>query len=130
MSDSEQDTADPAARRLTEARAQTLQQIAALRRNFEGFVESALLVNTDDEHDPEGATIAFERAQVSALSKQAAADLAAIDDALERLSRGSYGRCEVCAGPIGDERLDAIPSATRCIACASMSSSPQDGRAQ
>jgi RNA polymerase-binding transcription factor DksA len=130
MSDREQETAAPATRRLTEARAQTLQQIAALRRNFEGIVEAALLVNTDDEHDPEGATIAFERAQVSALSKQADADLAAIDDALERLRRGSYGRCEVCAGPIGDERLDAIPSATRCIACASMASSRHDGRAQ
>lgn len=31
--------------------------------------------------------------------------------------RGAYGTCEVCGGPIGDERLAAVPDATRCISC-------------
>jgi DnaK suppressor protein len=104
--------------RLAADRTRVVAQIAALTRNFDALVEGSLLVNTDDEHDPEGATIAFERAQVSALLKQAEVDLAALDEAIERLEQGSYGRCEVCDQPIGEERLEAIPSATQCITCA------------
>lgn len=33
-----------------------------------------------------------------------------------RLADGSYGTCEVCAQPIPDERLRAIPWARRCVA--------------
>ena len=32
-------------------------------------------------------------------------------------SQGAYGRCESCGEPIGDERLAAVPDATRCIRC-------------
>ena len=38
-----------------------------------------------------------------------------IDRALERLEAGTYGTCEVCGRPIGEERLRALPYATRCI---------------
>lgn len=37
--------------------------------------------------------------------------------AAELRDRGSYGSCEVCGGPIGQERLAAVPEATRCISC-------------
>ena len=43
-------------------RQETLDRITAVRREFDGIVESSAGVATDDEHDPEGATIAFERA--------------------------------------------------------------------
>ena len=52
-------------------RQDTLTRITALRREFNGIVESSAGVATDDEHDPEGATIAFERAQLAALLDQA-----------------------------------------------------------
>ncbi|HEY9288479.1 MAG TPA: TraR/DksA C4-type zinc finger protein [Candidatus Dormibacteraeota bacterium] len=38
-----------------------------------------------------------------------------IDDALRRMEQGSYGDCEQCSKPIGDERLDAKPWARYCI---------------
>jgi DnaK suppressor protein len=38
---------------------------------------------------------------------------------LERRSEGTYGLCEDCSGQIGDERLAAVPTATRCVACQS-----------
>lgn len=38
-------------------------------------------------------------------------------DALRRVDAGTYGQCESCAGPIGHERLEAVPYATSCIAC-------------
>ncbi|HET9781613.1 MAG TPA: TraR/DksA C4-type zinc finger protein [Candidatus Dormibacteraeota bacterium] len=31
--------------------------------------------------------------------------------------QGAYGTCEVCGRPIGAERLEAVPDATRCISC-------------
>ena len=37
-----------------------------------------------------------------------------IIEALERLDKGSYGRCEVCGEEIDDERLEARPEATTC----------------
>jgi RNA polymerase-binding transcription factor len=40
--------------------------------------------------------------------------LGAIDDALERLRKGSYGECVECGRPIERERLDAVPWAVRC----------------
>ena len=74
--------------------------------------------NADDEHDPEGATIAFERQQVAALLAQARQRLADVDDALARAATGDYGTCESCGRPIAPERLAARPAARTCIDCA------------
>ncbi len=57
--------------------------------------------NTDDEHDAEGTTIAFERAQVSALHDQAIHDAAALRRTLVSLDDDEFGVCEQCGGPIG-----------------------------
>jgi RNA polymerase-binding protein DksA len=43
--------------------------------------------------------------------------LASIDAALKRVEVGTYGICERCGRPIGDERLEALPYATKCIEC-------------
>jgi RNA polymerase-binding transcription factor DksA len=103
---------------LTEERGHVEEQIANLTRSFDDIVEAVEVTNNDDEHDPEGTTIAFERAQIIALLNQAKADLEALNEAIGRLSDGRYGVCEVCEGAIGIERLRAIPSTRRCIACA------------
>ena len=103
---------------LDAGRQETLTRITALRREFDGIVESSAGVATDDEHDPEGATIAFERAQLAALLDQARQHLAELDDALGRLRQGRYGRCEQCGRPIPAERLAARPAARTCITCA------------
>jgi len=42
----------------------------------------------------------------------------AVHGALDRLEKGNYGRCQICGGEIGEERLDALPYAELCIACA------------
>jgi RNA polymerase-binding transcription factor DksA len=99
-------------------RQQTLNRITALSRDFNGIVESSEGVATDDEHDPEGATIAFERAQLAALIDQARSHLAELEETLDRLREGSYGRCERCGRPIAAERLAARPTARTCITCA------------
>jgi DnaK suppressor protein len=104
---------------LAAERASTLEQLGGLEREFAGIVDSSASANADDEHDPEGATIAFERQHVVALIDQAGEHLDAIDAALQRLEDGTYGRCESCGQPIAPERLAARPTATRCVACAS-----------
>jgi len=38
--------------------------------------------------------------------------------ALLRIDNGTYGTCAICGDPIGKERLEARPIATRCIKCA------------
>ena len=110
----------PAVEALVRAeRLTTVARLAALSADFDQMVEASDASNNDDEHDPEGTTIAFERAQVSALLDQAKADLAAVDAAVERLDGDGFGTCEVCDGPIGTARLEAIPAATKCVTCAS-----------
>ena len=94
------------------------EQVASLSRSFADIVAGAELTNTDDEHDPEGATIAFERAQVSALLRQAQEDLDAMRLTEVRIEQPGYGVCERCAGFIGVERLLALPSTPLCVACA------------
>src|SRR5262249_7069644 len=61
-------------RELTATRERVLVQLGALQRDFNEIVESSELAPPDDEHDPEGVTIAYERAQVSALLDQARED--------------------------------------------------------
>ena len=104
---------------LAAERADTLARMAGLEREFSDIVTATQAANTDDEHDPEGATIAFERQHVAALLAQARDHLTAIDSALARLDAGTYGYCERCGQPIPPERLAARPTATQCVACAS-----------
>jgi DnaK suppressor protein len=93
-------------------------QIAALTREFDAVVDASRQSNADDEHDPEGATIAFERQQVAALLESARRRLADVEAALERRAAGGYGICETCGRPIAPERLTARPAARTCIDCA------------
>jgi len=84
-----------------------------------GLIEASRSSNADDEHDPEGATIAFERAQLSALLDGTRRRVVELDEALQRLDAGTYGVCEVCGEPIPPARLEARPSARTCVGCAS-----------
>ena len=68
-----------------------------------------------DQHPADAASDAFEREKEFALLDQVDADLAAVDRALERLSNGTYGRCDACGEPIGDPRLEAVPAARFCV---------------
>lgn len=107
------------AQSLARERLRVIDHLAALQRDFNGVVEASESSNADDEHDPEGATIAFERAQVAAMLATSRARLDEIDGATERLARGTYGRCDGCGEHIAAERLSARPTATTCIRCMS-----------
>ncbi|GII28622.1 TraR/DksA family transcriptional regulator [Planotetraspora mira] len=99
-------------------RERTLERVASLTRDWDAIVQSAALVATDDEHDPEGSSTAFERAHVQSLLDQAQSHLADLDTAMERLNDGTYGVCERCGRPVAVERLKVRPAAKTCITCA------------
>jgi RNA polymerase-binding transcription factor DksA len=108
---------DPFPDVLRRARADVETQIVALTHDLDGVIEASRSSNADDEHDPEGATIAFERAQVAALLAGARQRLADLDAALARYDAGTYGTCEVCGRPIPPQRLAVRPSARTCVPC-------------
>jgi RNA polymerase-binding transcription factor DksA len=105
-------------RSLTTARERIGAQVEALARDLDQIFEASELVSTDDEHDPEGVTIAYERAQVTALLAQAREDLDTLDQALVDVRGTGHVRCEGCGEPIALERLLALPTARTCIRCA------------
>ena len=111
-------TFDPAAA-LDDLQRRTTERLAALTGDYAGIVEASKDSNADDEHDPEGATIAFERSQVGTLVEEARHQLAEVEAARARLADGTYGTCERCGEPIGEGRLEARPTARTCIRCAS-----------
>ena len=110
----------PAKSRLTADRDLTLERLAELEREFAAIVASASdgSAGGDDEHDPEGATVAFERQHIAALADQAREHLAEIDAAVRKIDSGRYEICDLCGEPIGEERLAARPASLICVRCA------------
>jgi DnaK suppressor protein len=105
--------------RLLAERATAERRLAELERTFDELVAAADLEPPDDEHDPDGTT-AYERAQVTSLAAATRDRRDELDRALSALEDGGdgYGVCERCGGPIGVERLEALPGTTLCVACA------------
>lgn len=73
---------DGARERLESERRHTLARLADLTDDFDAVVAASRDTNADDEHDPEGATIAFERSQVQALLRQARRHLDEVEAAM------------------------------------------------
>lgn len=109
-----------AAARLADGRATAVSRLATLESDHASMVEASADSNADDEHDPEGSTIAFERSQVETLISQTKKSLEEIDAALARIEEGTYGICENCGEPISRSRLEARLVARRCIECANL----------
>ena len=103
---------------IDDALAATEARAVALRRELQEIMESGDLTNTDDEHDPDGATIAYERARTAALLTSAEEELAQLRRAGALVEGGDYGRCRTCGRAIAVERLLALPSTRECIDCA------------
>ncbi len=103
---------------LSAERQTTLRHIEETTRDFDGIASASTDANADDEHDPEGATIAYERAQVASLLHEARTYLGDLDRAEVRLAAGTYLVCNGCNGPITPQLLAARPATRTCIGCA------------
>ena len=104
--------------RLESEREQTISMVEQRRAEVASMARSAMTEGRDDEHDPDGATVAFEHAMAMGLLASAEAHLSALDAALDRLARGTYSLCVSCGEPISAARLSAEPAAPNCLRCA------------
>jgi len=92
--------------------------IETVSEDMDAFVSARRDTATDDEHDPEGPTLAFERSQSSAILAQSLQHVAEIDAAFGRMDAGTYGLCTNCGRDIALGRLQVRPQAAHCISCA------------
>lgn len=63
----------------------------------------------------EGTSMAVDRLSQVAAHDKLQVTLGDVNRALEKLEDGSYGTCDVCGKPVGDERLEALPWAVLCV---------------
>jgi DnaK suppressor protein len=96
-------------------------ELARLQRDHASLLEASEFSNADDEHDPEGATIAFEREQLVSIMARVQRTATDLRQALGDLAEGRYGICAGCGEPIDPARLDVRPQARFCVACAQRS---------
>ena len=70
-------------------------------------------------HMADRGTDAMEREKNLLLAQREGNYIDYLDEALQRIEDGTFGICRVCGGEIGRPRLEAVPTATQCIACKS-----------
>jgi RNA polymerase-binding transcription factor DksA len=83
--------------------------------------------NVEIEIEEEGQEAALARVLVR-LDTRERSELDAIDRALVRIAAGDYGRCQLCDRLIPVARLEALPEAETCVACAAASEPGARGR--
>jgi RNA polymerase-binding transcription factor DksA len=81
----------------------------------ESTSESTGEISHFDQHEADVASDTFEREKDFSILEVVEAELADVERALTRLDEGSYGTCEACGSPIGDERLAVSPAARFCV---------------
>jgi RNA polymerase-binding transcription factor DksA len=74
-----------------------------------------------DSNFADTSQVTAERGEAEALAGELKDALADVDAALDRVRKGTYGRCARCGQPISPARLEAMPAAQLCISCASRS---------
>ena len=92
--------------------------ISSSKASLESFLASRRDTEVDDEHDPEGSTLALQFTETTALLNNSRRHLDQAVVALGKIADGSYGTCELCDQQISAARLEARPAAAHCVRCA------------
>jgi DnaK suppressor protein len=105
-----------AAKRLEEERTR-LQGIreGIQREQDDAISEAGNELSSFDQHPGDSGTETFEMEKNVSLLEQVDDELLEVEAAVQRLERGTYGTCQVCGRPIGDERLEAMPATRFCV---------------
>jgi RNA polymerase-binding protein DksA len=102
--------------RLEEERRRLQETRRAAQDLVSGNTEEAVQeLATYDQHLADQGTETYERERDASVLQRVRMQLHEIDAALARLDAGTYGFCEICGRPIGDERLEAMPAARYCL---------------
>ena len=110
-----QNISDTYAAQLQKMRTDLIAQLRAQRGGKIGRAEAA--ANARETESDDWAQADAERDLAFALEERESAELVAIDDALKRVTDGSYGLCVDCGESIAAARLHANPVAMRCLGC-------------
>jgi RNA polymerase-binding protein DksA len=102
---------------LLEERERVASTIHHFHESNSNSLEDETEEETYDNHLADSATATLNREIDYTLEENSEHVLSAIDEALQRIETGTFGRCVRCGKPIAEERLEAIPYATRCIDC-------------
>lgn len=86
-----------------------------LRKQVDELAEDGSAAPAHDENFADLAQVAAEVGEARALANSLREQLDDVDAALTALDEGRYGLCEVCSEPIGEARLEAMPTTRRCI---------------
>jgi DnaK suppressor protein len=113
------------AKELQDIQAALIDRKRLLSGRVERLSEDSVLGNPKEQgetsslptHQADLGTETFEQDKTIGMAERTAAEIQAIDDALERIEAGTYGICEKCRARILPERLQALPSAARCTRC-------------
>lgn len=102
---------------LLERRSRVSNALHHLHEQNSNSLEEETEEETYDNHLADSATATLNREIDYTLEENSEHVLAAIEDALNRIEEGTFGTCVRCGRAIAEERLEAIPYATRCIDC-------------
>ncbi|MED3729050.1 TraR/DksA C4-type zinc finger protein [Priestia filamentosa] len=111
-------------RQLSEFKNQLLERKKELSVHFEdndhfnlqrSLRDSTAELSLYDNHPGDLATEEYEREKDVALNENFRAEYEGVERALEAISKGTYGICEVCQEQIPVERLEALPTARYCV---------------
>jgi len=91
----------------------------ALRKALSGDLDSLReYASTFEVGDSADAAVDTANDEISSqLAELESRELEQIENALVRIEKGVYGRCEVCGGKIAEARLNALPYTATCIDC-------------
>lgn len=106
---------DLARQRLADERERLTQVKDELKSASENERESTSELSSMDQHQADIATELFDRERDLGILEAVEGELTEVERALWRIDDGSYGICEACGQPIGDDRLEAQPYARLCV---------------
>jgi DnaK suppressor protein len=102
-----------------------------------GYLESSSMSATSKDqsgdlssysfHMADQGTDTMEREMAFTFASREGRYLHHLNEALERIESGTYGKCRTCGGEISKPRLEAVPHATQCIKCKNSEEKKQRG---
>ena len=78
-------------------------------------------------HMADQGTDTMDREMAFSLASREGRYLHHLNEALERIEKGTYGICRSCGKEISRTRLEAVPNATQCINCKNAEEKKQRG---
>lgn len=115
--------------RLQDELVETEREIRDINEQIRSFIETGQDDPVGvDNHIGDTADVIFERERLLSIQEWLTDRRGAIEQALGRMERGEYGRCENCGRQIPFERLEALPFASLCIDCQELQDKRNGGR--